>query len=258
MKSNCEFENYFEGYYSGELSPAEELALQKHLLTCPICTKKINDFYSVHSILNKYNRPTPSSELLANYHQQVNLSYGRESISHKFILLIYRLTSSRSPLFRVAQLVMLIATGIIVGWILFSSPEPQVIYQSSYPSPSTRPVGKEDVDYVYYYLLASEILLLEIENNIDDPDFYLDGELAQSLLHKTLRVRDIALKLNNVKLLDLIGQMQMLLHQIANIERDELSDFLGTIKTVIKDAGLIEEVRILKKAIITPPPKRGT
>jgi hypothetical protein len=149
-------------------------------------------------------------------------------------------------------------TVIIAVWILFSSPEPQVIYQSGYPSKYSRPVGQEDVNYVYYYLRTAEILLLDIENNIDDPDFYIDGELAQTLLHKTYRAKDIALILNNVKLLDFIGQMELLLSQIANIKEDELIDFLGTIKMVIKDLGLLDEVRILQKTITLPQPKLGT
>jgi len=258
MKKGCDFENYFEGYYSGELSPAEELVLQKHLLSCPSCAPKLNDFYSVHSILKKYDRPRPAQNLLESYHQQVNLSYGRESISQKLTLLLYRLTSSRSLFFRVAQLAMLIATGVIVGWILFYSQEPPMIVQSGYPSQSSRPVAKEDVDYVFYYLLASEMILLEIQNNVDESTFYLDGELAQKLLIKTLRVREIALRLENLKLLDFSGQMQMLLHQISNIEEDDLSDFLGTIKMVIKGADLIHEVETLKRMIITPLHKFGT
>ena len=258
MKTECDSENYFEGYYSGELFPAEEIALQKHLLSCPTCAQKINDFYAVHSILKKYDRPAPTKNLLATYHQQANLSYGKESISQKFTLLLYRLTSSRSPLFRFAQLAMLIATGIIVGWIIFSTQERQIIVQSAYSSQSSRPVAQEDVDYLYYYLLASEILLLDIQNNIDEPEFYLDGELAQILLIKTLRVHEIAMQLNNLNLLNFNSQMRMLLHQISNIEEDELSDFIGTIKMVIKEADLIREVEILKRTIIMPQQKFGT
>jgi len=258
MKVLCEFETYFEGYYCGELSPAEELTLQKHLLTCPTCPQKIDEFYAIHSLLGKYHRPPPAKKMLELYHQQVNLSYGKESISQKLNLLIYRLTSSRSPVFRFAQLIMLIATGIIAGWILFSSPEPQIVYHSGYPSQSLIPVGQKDVDYVYYYLRTSEILLLEIENNIDDPEFFLDGELAETLLHKTYRARDIASQLNNVKLLNFIVQMDMLLSQIVNTEEDELKDFLGTIKKVIKDRGLISEIRILKNTITLPQTKQGT
>ena len=84
MKTDCKFENYFEGYYSGELSPAEELALQKHLLTCSSCSKKIDEFYIVHSKLEMYQRPAPPEEVVESYYQQVNLSYGRESISQEF------------------------------------------------------------------------------------------------------------------------------------------------------------------------------
>jgi hypothetical protein len=153
---------------------------------------------------------------------------------------------------------MLIATGIIAGWLLFSSPEPQIVYHSGYPSQSVVPVSQNDVEYVYYYLRTSEILLLEIENNIDDPEIFLDRELAETLLHKTYRARDIATQLNNVKLLNFIIQMDMLLSQIVNIEQSELIDFLATIKKVIKDRDLLNEIRILKNTITLPQTKLGT
>ena len=94
MKIVCEFEKLFEGYYNGELSPAEDLTLQKHLLTCSTCPQKIDQFYAVHSILGKHHRPVPPGELLETFHQQVNLSYGRESFSQKLPVITTR-TASR-------------------------------------------------------------------------------------------------------------------------------------------------------------------
>lgn len=258
MKSGCDFETYFEGYFHGDLSPAEELALQKHLLTCTSCAKKIDDYYAVDIALSAYKRPSPPAEIQEAYLRQVALSYGRESLSQKFQLLIYRLTSSRSPAFRVAQLVMLLATGLIAGWILFSSPERQVIIQTTNPLQMTRPVTQEDIEYVYYYLLASEMILLDIENSVESKEIYLDRELAQTLLIKTFRVHEIALQLNNLQLLNFISQMQLLLHQVSNLDPSEISDYIDTIKMVIKEARLLTNVKNLKRTFKDFQPQFGT
>ena len=248
MKSACEFENYFEGYFHGELSPAEELALQKHLPRCPTCPERIDTYYALHIALKGYRRPSPPEDLRQEYYQQAALSYGHESFTQKFKLLLYRLTSSRSPAFRFAQLLMLILTGLIAGWILFSNPESRIVRLPATISSVNSPVSQEEIDYVYYYLLASEMILLDIENNVEQAEIYLDRELAQTLLIKTFRVHDIALQINHLQLLNFVSQMQLLLHQISNIEPSEIPDYIDTIKMVIKEARLLTNVKTLERS----------
>lgn len=247
MKSFCDFEIYFEGYFHGELSPAEELALQKHLQTCPTCPARIEAYYTLHTALKRYRRPSPPADIRQVYYQQVALSYERETFAQKFKLLLYRLTSSRSPAFRFAQLLMLVLIGLIAGWILFSSPEPKLYLPPPSMSTMNSPVSQEEIDYVYYYLLASEMILLDIENNVEQAEIYLDRELAQTLLIKTFRVHEIALQINNLQLLNFVSQMQLLLHQISNINPSEISDYIDTIRMVIKEANLLSSVKILER-----------
>jgi hypothetical protein len=258
VRSFCDFEIYFEGYFHGELSPAEELALQKHLQSCPTCPTRIEAYYSLHSVLKGYRRPLPPTALRQAYYQQAALSYERETFTQRFKLLLYRLTSSRSPAFRFAQLLMLVLTGLIAGWILFSSPEPKLyIPPPSSPSLSS-PVSQEEINYVYYYLLASEMILLDIENSMEKTEIYLDRELAQTLLIKTFRVHEIALQINNLQLLNFVSQMQLLLHQISNINPSEISDYIDTIKMVIKEAKLLSNVKILERTFKNFHPQAGT
>jgi hypothetical protein len=258
MKSICDFEIYFEGYFHGELSPAEELALQKHLLTCPSCPKKIDEFHSIDLALKMYKRPLPPAAISEVYQRQVSLSYGHEPLSQKFQLLIYILTSSRSTTFRIAQLLMLLTTGLIAGWILFSNPEPQVIMQTGNPLQILRPVTREEIDYIYYYLLASEMILLNIENNVEQEEIYLDRELAQKLLIKTFRVHEIALQLNNLQLLNFVSQMQLLLHQIANVNSSEIAEYIDTIRVVIRETKLLTNVKNLQRTFKDFQPQFGT
>jgi hypothetical protein len=258
MSSSCEYDIYFEGYFHGDLSPAEELAVQTHLLNCPRCRNKIEAFYRAHSALKEYERPTPPAELAKAYHKNVNLSYGKETFTQKLLLLIYSLTSYRSATFRLAELAMLLIIGFIVGWIIFAPSKEPIVISGNYPGQYLRPVTGVDIDFVYYYLVASEILLLDIQNTGENSDFSIDRELAQNLLIKTFRIHEIALQLNNLRLINFIGHMQFLLPEVSNTKPEELKEFIDTIKMVIKQANLLQEVDILKRTIKQPLKRPGT
>jgi hypothetical protein len=247
MTSQCEFELYYEGYFNSELSPAEELNLQEHLLTCTICQKNIDAYYSIYTRLKKYQRPLASANITDAYYQQVDLSFGRESSWQKVIVFVNRITSRRSPFYIVAQLATLILVGILVGWLVFSPADPRVLIQNSDPYQTSRPISKIDIDYVYYYLLAAEMILLEANNSLDQPDFYLDRELAQKLLIKTFRVHEISLRLNNIRMLTFLSQMELLLHEASNLSNGEIKESIDTIRMVIEEAGLLHEVKNLQR-----------
>jgi hypothetical protein len=254
MNNCCDFENLFESYFRGGLSPAEELSLQKHLLTCPECTKKIDDFYLVHLRLSSFERPAISADLLNEYYKQVDLSFGKETMNQKIGLLINRFISRPPPVIRIAQLALLLVTGIIIGRFIFSPSEPEMIMQIGTPYQTTLPVTKEEINSVYYYLQASEIILLEIQN----AESFLDRELAQSLLIKTFRVHEIALQLNNVQILKFLSHMELLLYEASNFTDDEANEILETIRMVIRETDLIVKVKDLQSALKIIRTQSGT
>jgi hypothetical protein len=254
MTKGCEFEKLFESYFRGDLSPAEELNLQKHLLICSQCSKKIDDFYSVHLRLSSFERPPISDELLNAYYKQVDLSFGKETVNQRIALFINRFISKPPLIIRIAQFALLLVTGIIVGWFIFSPPEPEVIMQFGTPYQTTLPVTKENINSVYYYLQASEIVLLEIQN----AESYLDRELAQSLLIKTFRVHEIALQLNNVQILKFLTHMELILYEASNLKDDEEAEVLETIRMVIRETDLIVKARNLQSALKIIRAQSGT
>ena len=185
MKSGCEFEELFEGYFRSDLAPAEELSLINHLQSCVSCNKKIEKFYNIHSTLSKYSRSPAPPDLVKSYHKQVDLTFGRETLSNKIVLLLNRFAGSRSPVYRILQFTSLIIIGIVVGWIVFSPGEPKIVFHTNEPYQISQPISSVDIEYIYYYLQASEVVLLEIQNNDDPSEFPLNRELAQKLLIKT-------------------------------------------------------------------------
>ena len=249
MSSGCEFERYFDDYFFGDLSPAEDLALQKHLQTCETCPQKLDNHYLVHTQLKKYHRPSVPIEVISAYHKEINLGFNSEPFKQRYLLWINRYLKRRTPFAWVVQFASLLIIGIVVGWFVFSPAEPQIQLPAGERFPTSRPISNVDLDYVHYYLLASEMVLLEIENGDPQSDFILNRELAQKLLIKTFRVHEIALQLNNLRLLNFLSRMELLLHEVSNLSDEEISESLDTIVTVIEEADLLGEVKALKKLV---------
>jgi len=257
MKSGCEFEELFEGYFRSDLSPAEELALQNHLKSCVSCSKTIEDYYKIHSELDTYKRPAVLPELLDSYHKQVDLTFGRETLSNKIVLFFNWFTRKRSPVFKMVQFIFLIILGIVVGWVVFAPVESKIIFQTNDPHQTTQPIKSVDIELLYYYLQASEMVLLEIQNSTEPSDIILNRELAQKLLIKTFRVSDIATQMKNMRLIRFLNRMELLLYDASNIDMDEMDDSLATINILIEEADLLSEVKTLQAMMKKRKEKSG-
>lgn len=246
MKTDCNFEHYFEGYFSGDLSASEQRDLQEHLSKCSICQDKIDRYYSVYIKLKSYHRPATPPSIKETYHTRIESDFNSGKFIHDVRLFIEKFFTGRTPVIRFAQFSTLVLIGVIIGWLLFAPVEPQIILRNSDPYNMARPISSVDMDYAYYYLLASEMVLLEIQNSTEQSDFYFNRELAQKLLIKTFRVHEIALKLNNLHLLNFLGRMELILHDVSNSKDEDISEALVTIKMVINEANLLPEVKSLQ------------
>jgi hypothetical protein len=255
MKSGCQFELLFEGYFKSDLSPAEELALLNHLKTCEKCRVQLDDFYKIHTELLKSQRPSVPSELKDSYYKQVDLNFGQETLSEKINVFLSSFSRKHSPIVRTIQIATFIIIGLIVGWIIFSPAEPQIIYQSNDPYQMSQPVSQVDIDFLYTYLVVTEMVLLEMHNSTD---FYLNKDQAQELLIKTFRVNDIALQLNNLRIINFLNRMELLLHEASNINEEDIEDSLVIIRKVIDDYDLLREVEDLKLLFAETKEQFGT
>ena len=246
MKSGCEFEELFKGYFNSDLSPAEELSLLNHLKSCARCSQKIEKFYQIHSSLKAYKRFAAPAGLLESYNEQVDLTFGRETLFNKIVLFFSRFGRKRSPLIRTIQILSLLIIGIIAGWLIFSPAEQNIVFHSNDPYQISKPVSSVDVEYIYYYLQAAEMVLLDIQNNSDPADLFLNREIAKKLLVKTLRVKEIALQINNLRLLNFLSHMELLLYEASNLNMEEMNESLDSLMMIIEEADLLNEVKTLQ------------
>jgi hypothetical protein len=122
----------------------------------------------------------------------------------------------------------------------------------------SQPISSVDVEFIYYYLQASEMVLLEVKNSSDPSDFYLNRELAQKLLIKTFRVSDFAYQLKNLRLIRFLNRMELLLHDASNLDMEEMNESLDRTKIWIEEADLLNEVEILQTMMKKTKDQFGT
>lgn len=253
--SVCDTEKYYTEYIEERLPGAEVVRFHDHLNTCSTCTDRLDEFYQLHVILNSYQRPNPDVMLTKEYYSDwkktfTQLSTTQPDKGNIIYQTVRKIIYTKSPWVRTAEMFILVLIGIFVGWIIFYSGDDQVINisETTYIS---KPITSTDLDYMSYYFQASEIILLEMSNMSDDDirdiyDLYLNKEIAQKLLMRTFLVHEMALQLNDSRMLRFLSKMEMIMIELSNLNNDEVDESLETIRMVISDSNLLEEARMLQ------------
>jgi hypothetical protein len=206
-------------------------------------------------ILKSYQRPNPEAMLSEKYHSDLRKTFSQffntQPDKDSFLSKAMRgIIYTKSPWLRTAEMFVLVLIGIFVGWIIFYSGEDQRINipNSTYIS---KPITGTDLDYMSYYFQASEIILLEMSNMSDADirdvyDLYLNKEIAQKLLMKTFLVHEMALQLNDPRMLRFLSKMEMIMIELSNLNTDEVDESIEVIRMVINESNLLEEARMLQ------------
>ena len=155
-------------------------------------------------------------------------------------------------------IVILVIIVIIFGWLFFVPVESKIVFQTNDPYQTSHPVSAADIEFIDYYLQASEMVLLELHNSDDASEFHLNQELTQELLIKTYRVSEFALQLNNIPLIKFLNLMELLLLDASNLDIEEMNDSLERTKIWIEEADLINEAKTLQKSMKKTKDQSGT
>ena len=80
-------------------------------------------------------------------------------------------------------------------------------------------------------------------------DIILSKDVAQKLLMKTFLVHQIALRMNEPRILQFLSQMELILYEMSNIGPEEYDQTIEYIRMVIEEARLLEQVQDLQKIL---------
>jgi len=248
----CDINKYFSEYINEELSARHITWFYHHLDTFPHCSNQLEDYYQLHRVLMNYERAKPADMVLLDYYEGLGKLFIKPNKLYKsFPLWLSELIYPTSRWIRIAEVVALMLIGLVVGWFLFSYKQSPKIKEISAIGYYSKPISKEDLDYMHYYFQASEMILLEMSNMTSEDlkresDFIIDTDIAQKLLIKTFLIHEMALSLNDPKMLGFLSKMEMILYDLSNTNEEEMDVILESIKLVIEKRNLIEESRRLQ------------
>ena len=260
-----DFEQKLMRYLDGELSPAETEIFEEELTKAGYFKDSLEDFTNLHMALQQRPRPEPSKAFLKEYHASLQKRFAPESrwdLLQRFANGLADIFVWKRPLwFRFAEVAALIVIGIFAGKLFFTPLPQKIIVQDRMPGLSDRgvinlaqPISRVDRERLQRYFLESEILLLQIVNSGDSEsgdftEFEFSKEIAENLLLKTALTQEKAIQLNNLYALRFVSRMEMLLHEVANLDQEELQDALPLMKQIISETNLLMEVKALQEML---------
>jgi hypothetical protein len=240
----CTEQNLIVDYFFNELDEIKKNEFEKHLAKCEDCRNYFEAFVSTAPLIKRQKRIKPESEMLELYYQTLKTKYPARK---KFTfttkdILDFLIIKPPFPV-RIAEATILIMIGIFIGRTTLwkAAPVQQIINGGEY---TTSHISKAILNN---YLQETEMILLDVINtspNEDDQVLLSLVQLAQygNLLQKTSLCRAEAKETHDDKLINLIDDIELILLELCNIEKQSLQEKIVDIREQIKETNLLFEI----------------
>ena len=233
----CPFKNKIIDYLYGELPENDAAQFEYHLDQCSDCFNKVNQYLETIDQSSNRVRPVPQKEFLRSYHQQLKCLYKTDGIINRIFNYIF----IRPPLgIRLAEVAVILIIGVFIGKEVRN---PTISYQLD---------KKNDVEVKFLdnYIFQTELLLLDIVNmdNERDLKYILKENHCKRLLQKTLFLKERAQLIKNIRLLNLLNQLELILMELSNLEESTYKEELNFVKNNIKDWHLFVELKAINSS----------
>lgn len=230
----CKFKSKIIDYIYGELSEVELDNFNNHINNCSQCLEYLNQCSHTNQLLSNRLRPLPRIKFLKNYHQNLKKIYRDNNLIERISEFIF----IRPPIaVRLAEVTIILILGIFIGNSLNKSEISQPL------------ILKENIintRFLNNYLFETELLLLETSNVDSEQDLRLVlNNNCNTLLQKTLLLKEQAEKFKNTRLLNLLSQLEIILMDLANMEESRYLEELTFVKNNIKDWHLLVELKAI-------------
>lgn len=239
----CRFKNKIIDYLYGELKGIELDEFKNHMDTCCYCSEFLHNFLYTKQLLSKKIRPQPQKSFLNYYHQKLKEIYHNDNIINRRLQKIIQNVIIRPSIaVRLAKIAVILILGIFIGKSLNRTEIPP------------RMVSRNNAEtrFLKNYLFETELLLLEISNCDREQDlkFLLSNNNCKTLLQKTLFLKEQAKKYNNIRLLDLLDRLEIILLESANMDDSDSAEQLNYVRKNIKDWHIFVELKQMASLII--------
>ena len=240
---------FIEALYD-ELDAKMLKALQAHLENCPKCRKEYKQMRNTILKIEKEDMPDPGEQYWDNYWLRLDQRMEKENIrtemksGSKNIISMH--PNMRSWMIRILSAAAMLLGGIGIGYLYFVNPD-------SVDLPINGQIPVKTTAYnqkAAHYLESSKILLLGFVNFDTDEidptsmDFSRQQQAANSLIKRAAVLKDDLTGKENQRVLALIQELEIILLQISNCEKEFDIPAIELIKSGVDNNALLMKINL--------------
>ena len=238
MKPCKEVRRSFVNALYDELNEEENKNFKEHLQSCPKCSRAFRKMKRTLNVMSTRTRPEPPAQFWDGYYDKLEQRMQREKKASAF--------QWKSWALRAAAVILLIGAGVIIGRMgRFDT--------SLVDNKSTPPVPIAQVKLqqrTQDFLGRSQILLLGIVNfdpEKQDPaalDIGRQKQISGDLIHEATYLKKELSNTNDRRLEKLVGDLELILLQIKNLEEKEDLPEIELVKSGVDRKGLLLKINL--------------
>ena len=222
-------------------------ALEVHLQKCSQCRKEFDQMKNTIKQIKKDDVPDPGKQYWDSYWsnldqrmEEKNIQTKRKSDSNNIFSMH---TNIRTWTIRILSAAAMLLIGIGIGYLYFNNPESGSPINGQIPV-QTAAYNQEAA----HYLESSKILLLGFVNFDTDEidptsmDFSRQQQAAKSLIRRAAVLKDDLTGKENQRVLALIQELEIILLQISNCEKEFDIPAIDLIKSGVDNNALLMKI----------------
>lgn len=242
-------DHFIEALY-GELDTNKLKRLQQHLEVCQKCREEYNQMHNTIKKMGSDNMPNPNKQFWDNYWTKLEKRMHEENIQienrakRKNIFSLH--PNVRTWTIRILSAAAMLLIGIGIGYLYFDNPDPMdrtisgqiPVKKAAYPQKAAD------------YLERSKILLLgfiNFDTDKIDPttmDFSRQQQVAKSLIQQAAVLKDDLKGKENQRVLALIQELEIILLQISNYEKEFDIPAIELIKSGVDNNAIMMKINL--------------
>lgn len=253
MKECRKFEQYKEKYFTGELKDSEKEILSSHLSDCDSCRGELSEIDEVINMTESRESREPDSEFMENFWEKLEPQLDPPSKPNMLDQLTEKVRNAFSIGFsykyQLAAGFSILLIGIFIG--RFFLPEeggsfnaPGINVQKKHTLSNALQIKTEN------YIERSKILLLGLMNfdpasdDVETISLQRQKSISRELLTDATLIKAELENSAQVRLKELVGDLEVILLQIANLESEYDLTGIELVKNGVDKRGIFLKINV--------------
>ena len=248
--SNCQdiHEMIVEALY-GDLDGDRKVEFDAHLQSCPECARQYRQMVDTLRIMSARETIEPDEEFWTGYSERLV-----ENLESEYETPLRIRRPIRHPYFvwRISAVAALLMVGIFLGKWIWTDEQPEgLVSDATVSTPDQANTETVLIDNrVQAYLQKSQVLLLALANfdpQTDDAvtlNLPIQKRISESLVQEAAYLKNELTDPAQMRLRELVGDLEIILLQIANLEAENDISGIEMVKSGIDRQGILLKINL--------------